>query len=882
LSAGDVHGHHALAPLAVHRHDDHLSLASTDRPYLIGPFDKLKVDVYGIEEMDREMQVDASGRVSFPLAGIMEAAGKTPAELATNLTQRLRPFVKNPQVTVNIEENGAGGAGSIPYVLPPGINRQENLATINNQLQNEQSLQLCVENLLDRYTEAVTKTITMDMLIYKKLKLFLHAEGPESLQDGDLNAMVRIGTDNTKHFYELIVPLKVTRTGSTLPNEIWPEENNIDIPFQMFVDAKVARNAAQSPIDLVTPWSYQVPGKPGWVINVVGNPDFSDVRTMLIGVQNPCTPDKVPKSACVWINELRVADFDKTAGWAATGRVNAQLADFANVVATGRYTAVGFGGLEDRIQQRARENTSQVDVAANITLDKFIPTKLGIKVPMSVGYGSTVIEPRYDPLQGDVELDQVLENIDDSDERRDYREQVISRETRRNINFMNVRKERTDPNDKPLPLDIENFSVSYAYNDILSHDPTTRRYFQKNYRGGIAYTYTTTPPSFAPFDKVAAFDSPYLKLIKDLNFSPLPNNISVRFDLDRSYSERFRQRLVPFSKQFVQAGSPTFIKSFYFTRIYDVKWNLTKSLTFDYTANNRSIIDEPSGAPTKEGNDIIWNNLKNGGRNTNFNQTAALTYRLPLDKLPFTNWLSADVRYAANYTWRANSLALTQDTTLGNLGNVIENNAEKSVNGRIDMVKLYDKVRFLRDINNPAPPAAKPGIRPGAPAPAVAAPKDSTEKPARELKALKSVLRALMTMRSVNFTYSLTEGTSLPGYLPGTKFFGFNEGFEAPGLPFILGRQYELDELYGRAAGNGWYTDSSQNLTEPLRSMRTENISARTALEPFKAFNIQLDAKMTRSRADEVFYRFNPDVDFVERQSPVELGDYNVSFIAVN
>src|SRR5690606_819179 len=53
-------------------------------------------------------------------------------------------------------------------------------------------------------------------------------------------------------------------------------------------------------------------------------------------------------------------------------------------------------------------------------------------------------------------------------------------------------------------------------------------------------------------------------------------------------------------------------------------------------------------------------------------------------------------------------------------------------------------------------------------------------------------------------------------------------------------------------------------------------------LEPFKAFNIQLDAKMTRSRADEVFYRFNEEFGEVQRQSPVELGDYNASFIAIN
>jgi polysaccharide biosynthesis/export protein len=77
-----------------------------NRPYLIGPFDKLVIDVFGIEELSKkEVQTDAGGRISFPLAGIIEAAGRTPAELEQILVDRLRGrFVRNPQVTVNLKE----------------------------------------------------------------------------------------------------------------------------------------------------------------------------------------------------------------------------------------------------------------------------------------------------------------------------------------------------------------------------------------------------------------------------------------------------------------------------------------------------------------------------------------------------------------------------------------------------------------------------------------------------------------------------------------------------------------------------------------------------------------------------------------------------------
>ena len=85
---------------------DRSDLLGESRPYLIGPFDKLMIDVFGIEELSKkEVQTDASGRISFPLAGIIEAAGRTPAEVEEEIEARLRSrYVRDPQVTVNLKE----------------------------------------------------------------------------------------------------------------------------------------------------------------------------------------------------------------------------------------------------------------------------------------------------------------------------------------------------------------------------------------------------------------------------------------------------------------------------------------------------------------------------------------------------------------------------------------------------------------------------------------------------------------------------------------------------------------------------------------------------------------------------------------------------------
>ncbi|MEG4179541.1 MULTISPECIES: polysaccharide biosynthesis/export family protein [unclassified Microcoleus] len=97
-------------------------LLTANRPYLIGPFDKLKVDVFGIADLEREVQTDASGNFLFPLIGLVEAGGKTPSELAVSIESRLRgQFVRNPQVTINLEETTSQVVTIEGQVRKPGL-----------------------------------------------------------------------------------------------------------------------------------------------------------------------------------------------------------------------------------------------------------------------------------------------------------------------------------------------------------------------------------------------------------------------------------------------------------------------------------------------------------------------------------------------------------------------------------------------------------------------------------------------------------------------------------------------------------------------------------------------------------------------------------------
>ena len=98
--------HVTVVPMTALPPPTRADLSAQQRPYLIGPFDKLTIDVFGIDELSKkEVQTDASGRISMPLVGVVEAAGKTTAELAKLLEDRLRQkYVRDPQVTINLKD----------------------------------------------------------------------------------------------------------------------------------------------------------------------------------------------------------------------------------------------------------------------------------------------------------------------------------------------------------------------------------------------------------------------------------------------------------------------------------------------------------------------------------------------------------------------------------------------------------------------------------------------------------------------------------------------------------------------------------------------------------------------------------------------------------
>ncbi len=767
---------------------------------------------------------------------------------------------------VNIEENSVPSEGKSPYVIPPGLQRDRDNTTTIQRRNNEQSLRICVEGLEDGDARAVYKNVGLDLLNYGRLKMFLHAErnNDNFLDDDEVTAFIRFGRDFVENYYEIEVPLKITPedlpvSGDELRRLVWPEENEIDIAIDELYALKLRRDRE----GFNQEQAYIRPSENGkYNLTVEGNPKMSSVQSLMIGVRNPKSDDLQDKSICIWANELRVADFDRQAGYAVNARLSAQLADFARVNASTRFTSIGFGSIQQRISERTRDETFQYDVSADVNLDKLIPGKHGLKVPMYVSTEKTTVTPKYDPLDQDLPLDAALLSFGSEQERNEYKNKVQDRTTRKAINFSNVRKEKVNPEAKSHIYDIENFSFNYAFSESITSGINTAAFVEKNYRGGINYNYSPSLTPIEPFKKVEFLDGKYLKLIKEFNFNPLPSNLSMRAEVDR----RFTKRQLRNADLTTDGIDPYFEKYFNFNRSYGMRWNLTKSLSLDYTARARAIVDEPQGdLDTQAKRDSVIYNLQHLGRMKNFDQNIGANYRLPLDKIPLTDWVSADLRYAVGYNWNGGSIDQIEE-----FGNIISNNRDRSVNSKVDMVKLYNKVGFLKEINTPKRSSTRRSQQ-------ASAKKDTVNKSDGGI--FKGILRMAMSLRSINVNYSVRESTTLPGFRPRAYLFGLDSGFNAPGKAFVLGSQDP--DIRFRAAENGWLV-KSPFLTSFFTQRQSEDLGVKANIEPFKDLKLQVDFKRTSDGDFQEIFRYDSISSTFNSLTPTRSGAYSVSFLSFN
>lgn len=608
--------------------------------------------------------------------------------------------------TVNIEENSS--KQPVNYVLPPGISRVQDPSSSQVMEENEQSLSMVAENLQPGEAKAVYKNVNYDMRQYRHLQLFTHANAllndVTNLQDGETSVFLRLGSDYRNNYYEYEVPLQLTpekeynRYNVSDQRIVWPVENMIDIDLDVLTDLKKERNKQKSLglASFAKLFSDYDPNHESNRVSIMGNPTLGEVKTIMIGVRNN---GRMVKSVEVWVNELRLQEFTNEGGWAAQGNLNIQLSDLGNVTAQGSVRTAGFGGLEQSVADRSDEDSYRYSVTTNFDLGKVLPEKAKLTMPLYYSYNKEVVKPKYNPLDTDMRLRDALDALQTDEEKDSLKSLTVTSEVQKNLSLSGVRFNVATAG-HPMPYDPANFTFNYSHQRTHAEGVTTVYEENKQWRGGMNYSWSPNWKNWEPFKNLKS-KSKWLQIVKDQNLAFAPQSLTFNTDITRTYYELQERDIDDIENP--QSLPLNFAQTFLWNREFSLKWDIFKALHFSFQSGTNAEVEEPYTPVNKDlyadaysaWKDSVKTSLRHFGRPLSYNQSTQLSYKLPLNRIPLFDWVTADASYNATYSW----LRGTELEDGSTLGNTINTQRTVNVNGKFSMETLYNHSAFLKEAN---------------------------------------------------------------------------------------------------------------------------------------------------------------------------------------
>ena len=782
--------------------------------------------------------------------------------------------------TVNIEENS--GRTPIPYVLPPGVIREQ--LNNNNTIirQNEQSLSFVVENLESQDSRGVFKNVNIDVRQYESIKMFMHAEKifntDYSDDDTPLVGFLRIGTDFSENFYQIERSLQFTPFGSTTEDIIWPEVNEIDIDLTDLNKVKSLRiaqrddgvplnelrfyevvNGEVTEVDEFAPRTLGINR-----IGIKGNPSFGSIRAMMVGVKNV---DDAPARGEVWFNELRLAGLDNNGGWAAIAALDANMADFANVSATASTSTSGFGTLDQLPNERAREDAISYDVVTNVNVGQLFPQKWGLQIPFNFGISETLITPEFDPVFDDLKLDDLIDAQATQEGRDAVREQAEDYTKRRSVNLIGVRKNRGEEADANF-YDIENFTFNYSYNKTNHRDFEIEDLQDENVNTGFVYNHNFKPAPVAPLAKSdSLLTGKYWQWLKELNFNVLPTSISLNANYNRSFNQQ-RFRGVFGDGDFLEL--PTLQqRNYLFNWQYALNYSLTKSLRLNLTASNNNIVRnyftselDLEGRPAIDNSLDLWDGFFDVGEPNRHSQQMQLNYELPFDKFPFLSFINAQYTYTSNFDWQRGGDALIE--VAGESINTVQNANTHTLTANMTMQGFYDFIGLKKRSSKATTGIAAPRSRGSN---ENEAGKDKKTK-GKTSKTWNTLVDILTMVKRVNVNYSENNGKVLPGYTQSIGFIGTSR----PTLGFVFGSQRNVRF---EAARRGWLTNFPEFNSQYLQNS-SKNLNITATAQPTQ--DLTIDILADRQISNSIQENYVPDL-WAQGQTGLvnNIGNFSIS-----
>lgn len=826
--------------------------------------------------------------------------------------------------SVNLEENST--RLPVNYITPPGVSRELMTGQPTYVRQNEQALSMKVTELSPYDARAVYKNTSYDLRQYKQLQMFVHGEKIKNdmaytPHDNDLSVFIRLGSDYRNNYYEYEVPLALTEYSGDgrkdfTAEEVWiPQSNTMNISLEALTNLKLERNkakrAGESGVNFQTVYTKPDPNNNLNHISIVGNPSLAEVKTIMIGVRNK---SNTVKSVEVWVNELRLSDFNESGGWAANANLNVAVSDLGTVNVGGRIETAGFGALDQSLSERRIDDFSQYNIATNIEWGKFFPEKAKVSIPMYYAYSKEMTKPQYNPLDQDIKLKDALDAVETKAEKDSIKNFSVDKTVIKSISFNNVKADIRSKN--PMPYDPANFSFGYSFSQSKKQNPETEYETTKDYRGNLAYSYTPYVKPFRPFQKLKKSNG-YTRYIKQFSLNYVPSNISFQTAMMRNYYELQLRDLEDTGYK----PEASFSSTFYWDRAFSLRWDFTNNLNMTFTSGTNARIEEPYQQVNKELNpdgyqiwkDSVKQSIADLGTPMKYDQTFNVTWNLPLQYIPVLDWVNSSLTYNAQYNWdRGAEVESTYE-----IGNTIKNNRQIDMQNSLNMLSLYNKNKFLKKVNQKfsatrtsAKKKEKKEIKlekdiqlnmdsgtvvqhgmftkkvritargadgkvyaikykPINYAQVIILNKDTahlklTIKPGPKAtedflyKSAEHASRFLMMVRRINIQYQTTDGMMIPGFRPmiGDIFGqGRSAGVLSPGLGFAFGavNRSFIDDSKER----GWLVDDNPNNITPAVISSAKNLNIRANLEPITGLKIDLNANRVDTRSTEIQYAYN-------------------------
>ena len=608
--------------------------------------------------------------------------------------------------TVCIEENNE--KQPVNYVLPPGITRITDPSQAQLVEANEQSMCMIARNLGGNEAKAVYKNCNYDMRQYRHLQMYVHAnalaENITATTDGDCSVFIRLGSDYKSNYYEYEVPLTLTPAGyyDTYSAQgcmtVWPSENMVDINLNIFTALKKQRNA-QASIGVTAMnrlFSTYDENHPNNRVSIMGNPTLGEVKTIMIGIRNNSGKTK---SIELWANELRLQEFSNSGGWAAQGNLQVQLSDLGSVNGTAKMITSGFGGIEQSVAQRKNEDNLNYSITTNFDLGRLLPEKAKLTFPVYYSYSKEKIAPKYNPFDTDMVLEDALDALANEQQRDSLRSLTTHTETNKNLSFSGVRL-NISTRKHPMPYDPANFTFGFSRSTQFTEGQTTVYERELNWKANLNYSWSPNWKPWEPFKKLKG-KSKWLDLIKAQNLAYSPQSITFSTDMNRTYYE-LQERDLENPDDF-SALPASFSQNWTWNRNFSLKWDIFKALHFSFQSGTRAEIEEPYTQVNKDlypdryeawKDSVKWS-LRHFGRPLDYSQNVQISYKVPLEKIPILDWVSTDVSYTSNYSWKRGAERMGRPS----LGNTINTQRNINVNGKFDLEKLYNYSPFLKEAN---------------------------------------------------------------------------------------------------------------------------------------------------------------------------------------